>query len=701
MLKLADFLNAGCDVKVLFADLHGFLDNMKSSWEALEHRCAYYTFIIRAMLRAVGVNVDADGATPAGVGNLEFVRGSSYQLDKAFTLDVYKMSVLVTTGDTTRAGAEVVKQTANPLMSNLLYPILQALDEEHLGADIQFGGVDQRKIFMFSRENIHKIGYRKRAYLMNPLIPGLGKSGKMSSSEPLSKVDFDDSADALAAKIRKSFCASPIDFPDDPEAAANAMSNGLLAICKFILFRWIEIKAGAVQFRCKDAVYATFDELQAAFRSGAVYPNELKKAVTPLLEQMLGPIRAMITDEAHEGTRLLLRAYPEVAETRKKEAQLAAARGKGPTTFAAANVVVGLIVDDAQPQDGAAPGVRRCTVDLGGGERLVVISPLVPAADAKGRRVAVLRNHGAKLYHVVGTETQVRLLYVLAKDGATKHLITPPADAAPGEPITCDGVDGEPVDELARHWSKVAAKLATNADGVPCWDGVPMNASGVPLLASEHKECAIECDEREKPAKAEKPAAAAASSTAASSTSTKKGGKAAAAAEEKPLDVSRLQLLVGKIVDVEVHAEADSLYVEKIDLGEASGPRTVVSGLRKHIPIEQMRDRLVIVVANLKPSNLKGIKSFGMVLCGANADRSVIEFVDPPAGSKVGEPIVCDGFVGAPDDVVDVKKANNAWTGVMPDLRCNGAAEGTYKGVALKTSAGVCKCATLTNCQIS
>jgi tyrosyl-tRNA synthetase len=118
MLKLADFLNAGCDVKVLFADLHGFLDNMKSSWEALEHRCAYYTFIIRAMLALCSRQGRPDGSTPAGVGNLEFVRGSSYQLDKAYTLDVYKMSVLVTTGDTTRAGAEVVKQTANPLMSN-------------------------------------------------------------------------------------------------------------------------------------------------------------------------------------------------------------------------------------------------------------------------------------------------------------------------------------------------------------------------------------------------------------------------------------------------------------------------------------------------------------------------------------------------------------------------------------------------------
>jgi len=57
----------------------------------------------------------------------------------------------------------------------LLYPILQALDEQYLEVDAQFGGVDQRKIFMFARDKLPKIGYNKRCHLMNPLIPGLGK----------------------------------------------------------------------------------------------------------------------------------------------------------------------------------------------------------------------------------------------------------------------------------------------------------------------------------------------------------------------------------------------------------------------------------------------------------------------------------------------------------------------------------------------
>ena len=48
---------------------------------------------------------------------------------------------------------------------------------------------------------------------------------------------------------------------------------------------------------------------------------------------------------------------------------------------------------------------------------------------------------------------------------------------------------------------------------------------------------------------------------------------------------------IGKIVGVERHPDAESLYVEKIDLGEPSGPRTIVSGLVDFVPIEEMRDR--------------------------------------------------------------------------------------------------------------
>lgn len=55
-------------------------------------------------------------------------------------MDIYKMCSLTSEHDAKKAGAEVVKQSANTPLSGLLYPILQVLDEQHLNVDAQFGG---------------------------------------------------------------------------------------------------------------------------------------------------------------------------------------------------------------------------------------------------------------------------------------------------------------------------------------------------------------------------------------------------------------------------------------------------------------------------------------------------------------------------------------------------------------------------------
>lgn len=95
----------------------------------------------------------------------------------------------------------------------------------------------------------------------------------------------------------------------------------------------------------------------------------------------------------------------------------------------------------------------------------------------------------------------------------------------------------------------------------------------------------------------------------------KKGAQPAATpeAEDGP---HRLDIRVGKIVDVSKHPDADTLYVEKIDLGEAT-PRTIVSGLAKYVPLEEMQNRSVAVLCNLKPAKMRGVESQGMVLCAS------------------------------------------------------------------------------------
>jgi len=195
MTKIADLLNAGCEVTILFADLHAYLDNMKAPWSLLEHRTKYYQNIIKAMLESINVPLD----------KLKFVKGTDFQLSKEYVLDIFKMSTVATEHDCKKAGSEVVKQVAHPALSGLLYPGLQALDEEYLKVDAQFGGVDQRKIFTYAEKYLPQLGYAKRIHLMNPMVPGL-TGAKMSSSEEDSKIDLLDDEKSVKKKISKAFC---------------------------------------------------------------------------------------------------------------------------------------------------------------------------------------------------------------------------------------------------------------------------------------------------------------------------------------------------------------------------------------------------------------------------------------------------------------------------------------------------------------
>lgn len=96
--------------------------------------------------------------------------GSDYQLSSKYTMDLFRLTSVVTEHDAKKAGAEVVKQMENSPLSGLLYPLMQALDEEHLDVDAQFGGVDQRKIFTLAAEQLPKINYKERAHLMNAMV---------------------------------------------------------------------------------------------------------------------------------------------------------------------------------------------------------------------------------------------------------------------------------------------------------------------------------------------------------------------------------------------------------------------------------------------------------------------------------------------------------------------------------------------------
>jgi tyrosyl-tRNA synthetase len=267
VLKLSDFLRAGFKVKVLLADLHGALDNCP--WDVLEKRYKYYERVIKLMFESLNIETK----------NLEFVKGSSFELDKKYFLDVMKMSTYASVHDCIKAASEVVKLGDNPKLSGVIYPIMQALDEEYLGADVQYGGVDQRKIFVFARENLPKIGYKPRIEVMTPLIPGLiGK--KMSASDERSKVDLLDDEETVKKKMNSAECV------------AGEADSGILAFLKYVVMVIKEDQGEDFVVERDEQYggnleYAEYAEIESDFLDKKLHPLDLKNAVSKEINKML------------------------------------------------------------------------------------------------------------------------------------------------------------------------------------------------------------------------------------------------------------------------------------------------------------------------------------------------------------------------------------------------------------------------------
>ena len=152
----------------------------------------------------------------------------------------------------------------------------------------------------------------------------------------------------------------------------------------------------------------------------------------------------------------------------------------------------------------------------------------------------------------------------------------------------------------------------------------------------------------------------------------------------------RLDIRIGKIVEVSRHPDAEKLYVEKIDLGEPS-PRTIVSGLVDFVPEEKMVGRLVVVLCNLKPAKMRGIESCGMVLCSSRSEPKEVEPLNVPEGSAPGDRVVVDGEKeGMPDEVLNPKK--KVWEKLSEDLKVSSEGFAQWQGNDLVTAKGKITC---------
>ena len=440
---------------ILFADLHAYLDNMKSSWDLLKYRTEYYIRVIKGMLRSLGIPLD----------KLKFVTGSDYELSADYTLDMYRLSSLVTEHDAIKAGAEVVKQVANPKISGILYPELQALDEEYLHVDAQFGGTDQRKIFMFAKKYLPKIGYASRIHLMNFMVPGL-VGEKMSSSEENSKIDLIDDPKTVIRKIRTAFC--------EP---GNVEKNGVLSFAKMVLFHIVELpfvvdrpeKYGGKQ------VFQTPEEMEQAFAAQELSPQDLKEAVAKYLNLLLDPIRASFDNQ--ESRDLVFKAY----QTKLKPLQAEEAAPALPAVCRL-GFKVGEITKIWEME--GKDSLYCEEIDVGEEKPRTVLSGLrkfFAKEDLLHRRVVLVSN--LKPWRVGTFVSQGMVLCAENEDASAVELVEPPAGAQIGELVQFEGLPPVKPDEEVNPnrktspWGKCVEFFRADKEGVAVFKENAMTTS--------------------------------------------------------------------------------------------------------------------------------------------------------------------------------------------------------------------------------
>jgi tyrosyl-tRNA synthetase len=275
---------------VLIADLHAHLDDEKSPFELLDARSRYYREAIRGMIAAAG----------ADPGEITFVRGTDYELDEEYALELYRMAAETTIARTQRAASEVVRESESPNLGGLLYPLMQSLDVKALEADIAYGGIDQRGIYMLSRELLPEYGWTAPVCLFAPLLSGLS-GGKMSASDETSKVNLTDSPDEVTEKIDGAYCP-----------AGETEDNGVLEYLQHLVFPILSERGESFVVERPeqyggDLVYDDYDALEADFVSGELHPADLKPAAGEYVSTVIDPIRDRLTDQPS----LLAEAYPE------------------------------------------------------------------------------------------------------------------------------------------------------------------------------------------------------------------------------------------------------------------------------------------------------------------------------------------------------------------------------------------------------
>jgi len=279
--KILDLADAGCDVTVFLADWHAW--NNDKLGGSLER--------IAAAGRYMEATFTALGADPARVRYRwahELTGSSDYwarvvRVAKATSLARTKRAMSIMGRSEDESDLDT---------SHLFYPAMQGADIFELPVEIAYGGMDQRRAHVLTREVAHHYHWPVPTAIHTPLLSSLKGGGrmnpsdgmverKMSKSDPSSGIPIPAAPALVADRLQTAFCP-----------AKETEGNPVVEIVRFIVLPWegrFHVDRPAKYGGPLD--FATEKEFLATYAAGQLHPQDLKAGVAAALDRLLAPAR--------------------------------------------------------------------------------------------------------------------------------------------------------------------------------------------------------------------------------------------------------------------------------------------------------------------------------------------------------------------------------------------------------------------------
>lgn len=227
--------------------------------------------------------------------NVEFVWAKEfYDSNPAYWETVLKLSMNTTVSRVLKCGQIMGREesTSNP-SAQILYPLMQAADIKHLGANIAQLGLDQRKVNMLARDIFPKIGLRKPVCVHHHMLLGLQASGtdlegverkiamKMSKSKPDTAIFMTDKVEDVNRKFKK---AHSID--------GEIEDNPVLEYFKYIIFeKYSSVLVERPEKFGGNLEFNSYEDLEKSFSSSELKSIDLKMCAAKYINELLEPTR--------------------------------------------------------------------------------------------------------------------------------------------------------------------------------------------------------------------------------------------------------------------------------------------------------------------------------------------------------------------------------------------------------------------------